>query len=234
MRKVVFLGMLHDKNSTFLEQVFFQNQLGNLVKCGQIVRGIRKNQVEFLSVGIQKTEHVHRVEPQVVHLQLIAHFPDKFGALSLLKFQEDIEHRAWVEGGRKQTAPAQRMYDFVNKKVSESLPSTSYTPGVVSSPLHEWLPNYVTSRLREAFIEVGKKQKGYLTNDALLHAVESRTSSPVRVVRNRETLEHEEIAGLYPCGEGAGYAGGIVSAAMDGENCAEALAEKLTGIKIRS
>ncbi|OJU54477.1 MAG: FAD-binding protein [Bacteroidales bacterium 45-6] len=159
---------------------------------------------------------------------------DKFGALSLLKFQEDIEHRAWVEGGCKQTAPAQRMYDFVNKKVSESLPSTSYTPGVVSSPLHEWLPTYVTSRLREAFIEVGKKQKGYLTNDALLHAVESRTSSPVRVVRNRETLEHEEMAGLYPCGEGAGYAGGIVSAAMDGENCAEALAEKLTGIKIRS
>lgn len=159
---------------------------------------------------------------------------DKFGALSLLKFQEDIEHRAWIEGGCKQTAPAQRMYDFVNKKKSDSLPSTSYTPGVISSALHEWLPAYISSRLREAFLEVGKKQKGYLTNDALLHAVESRTSSPVRVVRNRETLEHEEIMGLFPCGEGAGYAGGIVSAAMDGENCAEALAEKLMGIKIRS
>jgi uncharacterized protein len=159
---------------------------------------------------------------------------DKFGALSLLKFQEEIEHRAWLEGGCKQIAPAQRMCDFVNKKTSDDLPATSYTPGVVSSPLHEWLPPYVSSRLREAFVEVGKKQKGYLTNDALLHAVESRTSSPVRVVRNRETLEHEEISGLFPCGEGAGYAGGIVSAAMDGENCAEALATKLVGVKISS
>ncbi|MFT4073373.1 MAG: FAD-binding protein [Dysgonamonadaceae bacterium] len=152
---------------------------------------------------------------------------DHFGALSLLKFQEELEHQTWLQAGKKQTAPVQRMYDFVNKKQSNSLPTSSYTPGVVSSPLHEWLPPFITSRLREAFVAIGKTYKGYLTNEALLHAVESRTSSPVRIVRNKETLEHEEIAGLFPCGEGAGYAGGIVSAAMDGENCAAALAARL-------
>jgi uncharacterized FAD-dependent dehydrogenase len=152
---------------------------------------------------------------------------DQFGALSLLKFQEDLEHRAWIEGNCQQTAPAQRLYDFLNNKKSNSLPTTSYSPGVVSSSLHEWLPAFITSRLREAFVAVGKTHKGYLTNEALLHAVESRTSSPVRILRDRETMEHVEMKGLFPCGEGAGYAGGIVSAAMDGENCAEALATKL-------
>ncbi|MDR0824117.1 MAG: FAD-binding protein [Prevotella sp.] len=156
-------------------------------------------------------------------------FPEyaKYNELSLLKFVEDLEELAWIHGGKTQVAPAQRMVDFVNGKKSETLPETSYSPGVISSPMHEWMPKFVSSRLQEAFRKTGDNYKGYLTNDAILLAVESRTSSPVRIVRDRETMQHTEIEGLYPCGEGAGYAGGIVSAAMDGERCAEALAEKM-------
>lgn len=155
-------------------------------------------------------------------------FPDydKYGELSLLKLQEDLEHLAWKKGGKSQTAPAQRLCDFIEGRISVDLPASSYSPGVVSSPLHQWLPPFIYRRLREALIEVGKKYRGYFTNDALLHAVESRTSSPVRIVRDKETFEHPQVEGLYPCGEGAGYAGGIVSAAMDGENCANALFNK--------
>ena len=147
--------------------------------------------------------------------------------MALLKFQEDIEEQTWVQGGRTQVAPAQRMYDFVNGKISRDLPKTSYVPGVISSPMHEWMPQFIVSRLQDGFRKLSKNMKGYLTNEALLIAVESRTSSPVRIVRDRDTLEHPEISGLYPCGEGAGYAGGIVSAAMDGERCAEALVQSL-------
>jgi len=156
-------------------------------------------------------------------------FPEyaKYGELALLKFQEDLEEKAWIEGGQKQIAPAQRIYDFINKKESKSLPVTSYAPGIVSSALHNWLPSFITDRLREGLQKIGKTYKGYLTNEAIMLAVESRTSSPVRITRNRETYQHSEIKGLYPCGEGAGYAGGIVSAAMDGERCAEALAYHL-------
>lgn len=158
-------------------------------------------------------------------------FPEyaQYNELSLLKFVEDLEELAWVQGGKTQVAPAQRMYDFVNGRKSTSLPDTSYVPGVVSSPMHEWMPKFITIRMQEAFRKVGKKYKGYLTNDAILLGVESRTSSPVRVLRDRETMEHIEVKGLYPCGEGAGYAGGIVSAAMDGERCAEALARSMQG-----
>jgi len=156
-------------------------------------------------------------------------FPEyaQYKELALLKFQEDFEELAWVHGGKTQIAPAQCLSDFVNNRKSEGLPVTSYAPGVVSSPLHEWMPGFIRIRLQEAFKQVGKKQKGYLTNEALIIGVESRTSSPIRIVRDRTTMEHLEIAGLYPCGEGAGYAGGIVSAAMDGEKCAEALGERL-------
>lgn len=156
-------------------------------------------------------------------------FPEyaKYNELSLLKFVEDLEEQAWIHGGKTQVAPAQRMYDFVNNKKSGSLPDTSYAPGVVSSPMHEWIPKFVSSRLQEAFRKVGNNTKGYLTNDAILIGVESRTSSPVRILRDRETMQHIEIKGLYPCGEGAGYAGGIVSAAMDGERCAEALVNSM-------
>jgi len=154
-------------------------------------------------------------------------FPEyaKYNELSLLKFQEDLEEQAWIQGGKTQVAPAQRMYDFVNSRKSNALPDTSYAPGVISSPMHEWMPRFVSSRLQEGFRKVS--MKGYLTNEALLIGVESRTSSPVRIIRDRETMEHPDISGLYPCGEGAGYAGGIVSAAMDGERCAEALAQRL-------
>lgn len=151
----------------------------------------------------------------------------QYNELALLKFQEDIEEQAWIQGGRTQVAPAQRMYDFVNGRISRDLPKTSYVPGVISSPMHEWMPQFIVSRLQDGFKKLSKNMKGYLTNEALLIAVESRTSSPVRIVRNRDTLEHPEISGLYPCGEGAGYAGGIVSAAMDGERCAEALVQSM-------
>ncbi|MFT3994636.1 MAG: FAD-binding protein [Dysgonomonas sp.] len=152
-------------------------------------------------------------------------FPEyaKYKELALLKFVEDLEEQAWIHGGETQVAPAQRMYDFVNEKKSNSLPDTSYAPGVISSPMHEWMPKFITTRLQEGLRKVGKISKGYLTNEAILLGVESRTSSPVRILRDRETMQHIEIKGLYPCGEGAGYAGGIVSAGMDGERCAEAL-----------
>jgi uncharacterized FAD-dependent dehydrogenase len=136
--------------------------------------------------------------------------------------QQSIEQTACLAGGGTQTAPAQRMVDFVNAKFSSSLPASSYQPGIKSVQLTEVLPAFVSDRLQQAFSAFGKKMRGYLTNEAVLHAVESRTSTPVRIPRDPETLQHVQISGLFPCGEGAGYAGGIVSAAMDGQACAEA------------
>jgi uncharacterized FAD-dependent dehydrogenase len=141
--------------------------------------------------------------------------------LRMLYFQEELEHQAWLNGGMKQTAPAQRMVDFVQKRNSFDLPASSYTPGLVASPLHFWMPEFITSRLREGFRQFDKISRGFLTNDAVMIGVETRTSSPVRILRDKETFQHVDLKGLYPCGEGAGYAGGIVSAAIDGENCAE-------------
>lgn len=148
--------------------------------------------------------------------------------LKMMKFQEEIEQNCWQQGNRKQTAPAQRMVDFVNKKLSFDLPKSSYKPGLISSPLHFWMPEHVVSRLQEGFKKFGKMSRGFLTNDALMIAAETRTSSPVRILREKDTLQHIRIAGLFPCGEGAGYAGGIVSAAMDGEKCADMCAEYLS------
>lgn len=148
--------------------------------------------------------------------------------LKMMKFQEEIEQNCWQQGNRKQTAPAQRMVDFVNKKLSFDLPKSSYKPGLISSPLHFWMPEHVVSRLQEGFKKFGKMSRGFLTNDALMIAAETRTSSPVRILREKDTLQHVRIAGLFPCGEGAGYAGGIVSAAMDGEKCADMCAEYLS------
>lgn len=148
--------------------------------------------------------------------------------LKMMKFQEEIEQNCWQQGNRKQTAPAQRMVDFVNKKLSFDLPKSSYKPGLISSPLHFWMPEHVVSRLQEGFKKFGKMSRGFLTNDALMIAAETRTSSPVRILRKKDTLQHVRIAGLFPCGEGAGYAGGIVSAAMDGEKCADMCAEYLS------
>jgi hypothetical protein len=141
--------------------------------------------------------------------------------LAMMHYQEELERTCWQQGNMKQTAPAQRMADFVNGKLSYDLPRSSYAPGLVSSPLHFWLPKPISSRLQQGFRTFGKQAHGFLTNEAVMIAVETRTSSPVRIVRDNETLQHVQVEGLFPCGEGAGYAGGIVSAGVDGERCAE-------------
>ena len=146
-------------------------------------------------------------------------------ALQVMAFQEELERLCWQQGNMKQTAPSQRMVDFVNGKLSYDLPKSSYAPGLISSPLHFWMPKMISKRLQEGFKVFGRQAHGFLTNEAVLIAVETRTSSPVRIVRDRETLQHVRIQGLFPCGEGAGYAGGIVSAGVDGERCAEAAAK---------
>ena len=143
-----------------------------------------------------------------------------------LDFQKEVEQRCWEAAGRTQRVPAQRMIDFVNGKVSEDFPKTSYQPGIVSVDLHNVLPPLIAKRLQKAFISFGKKMKGYYTNEAVLHAPESRTSSPVSIPRDPDSLQHIDVTGLYPCGEGAGYAGGIISAAIDGMNCVDAIAKK--------
>jgi uncharacterized FAD-dependent dehydrogenase len=141
--------------------------------------------------------------------------------LRIMNFQEELEKNCWQQGNMKQTAPAQRMADFVNNRLSYDLPRSSYAPGLISSPLHFWMPDMITKRLQEGFKYFGKHAHGFLTNEAVMIGVETRTSSPVRILRNTETLMHVRIQGLFPCGEGAGYAGGIVSAGVDGERCAE-------------
>jgi hypothetical protein len=145
--------------------------------------------------------------------------------LRVMRFQEELEKLCWQQGNMKQTAPAQRMADFVNKRLSFDLPKSSYAPGLISSPLHFWLPKMISHRLQEGFKVFGRNAHGFLTNEAVMIAVETRTSSPVRIVRDQDTLQHVRIRGLFPCGEGAGYAGGIVSAGVDGERCAEMCAQ---------
>jgi len=171
----------------------------------------------------------HRNSPfansgMVVELQV----PDfkefsEWGELAGLKYQQQLEKLAFQNGGQGQVAPAQRLSDFVNGKISNQLPPTSYIPGVVSSPIHFWLPEIISSRLREGFKLFGKQMKGYFSREAIVLGVESRTSSPVKIPRDEVTLQHPQVKGLYPCGEGSGYAGGIVSSAMDGERCANAI-----------
>lgn len=154
----------------------------------------------------------------------------QYSPLCMMEYQEQIEYQCWQQGNMKQTAPAQRMADFVNGKLSFDLPKSSYAPGLISSPLHFWMPEAITKRLQSGFKKFGQMSHGFLTNEAVMIGVETRTSSPVRIIRNRETLSHIRINGLYPCGEGAGYAGGIVSAAIDGERCAEAVAESMNNV----
>ncbi|MCP2029143.1 putative FAD-dependent dehydrogenase [Flavobacterium sp. HSC-32F16] len=151
----------------------------------------------------------------------------KFGALAGMEFQKSIEQKAWHLAGETQKVPAQRMIDFTQNKVSADIPKTSYVPGTTSVEMGQVFPGFLSQILREGFKEFGKSMRGYLTNEAILHAPESRTSSPVRIPRDSMTLEHLQIKGLYPCGEGAGYAGGIISAAIDGEKCALMIAESL-------
>ncbi|GGF45049.1 NAD(P)/FAD-dependent oxidoreductase [Echinicola rosea] len=162
-----------------------------------------------------------------VELEDIPSQYQQYGALAAMMFQADVEKAAWKSAGSTQVAPAQRLEDFVNGKISQSLLDTSYQPGLAAVNMAtEVLPPFISARLRQAFKGFGRKMKGYLTNEAQIIGVESRTSSPVRIPRDRETFEHPEVSRFYPCGEGAGYAGGIVSAAMDGERCAEKIMEK--------
>ena len=147
--------------------------------------------------------------------------------LRVMMFQEQLERDCWQQGNRRQTAPAQRMADFVNNRLSYDLPKSSYAPGLISSPLHFWMPKPISHRLQEGFKTFGRMSHGFLTNEATMIGVETRTSSPVRILRDSETLMHIRIQGLFPCGEGAGYAGGIVSAGVDGERCADMCAQWL-------
>ncbi len=153
---------------------------------------------------------------------------DSHHPLAMMHFQEKLEKLCWQQGNRQQTAPAQRMTDFVNGKLSADLPSGSYAPGLTASPLHFWLPPLIAQRLQQAFRKFGAMSRGFLTSEAVMMAVETRTSSPVRILRNRENLQHIRLKGLFPCGEGAGYAGGIVSAGIDGERCAESALQYLS------
>lgn len=148
-------------------------------------------------------------------------------SLCLLHLQEELERQCWLQANRQQTAPAQRMTDFVNGRLSADLNESSYAPGLIASPLHFWMPDFISKRLRDAFRLWGKQKHGFLTSEATVIGLETRTSSPVRILRDGSTLQHIRINGLFPCGEGAGYAGGIVSAGVDGERCAEAVAAQM-------
>lgn len=149
------------------------------------------------------------------------------GVLSMMLLQEELERQCWLQANRLQTAPAQRMTDFVNGRLSADLNASSYAPGLIASPLHFWMPEFISTRLRDAFRLWGKQKHGFLTSEATVIGIETRTSSPVRILRDKETLQHIRLEGLFPCGEGAGYAGGIVSAGVDGERCAEAAVASL-------
>ena len=177
---------------------------------------------------------VVQVEPEDIHSTVLENEEGPTDdTLRVMAYQEQLERLCWQQGNCKQTAPAQRMTDFVKRRLSYDLPKSSYTPGLISSPLHFWMPDEVSNRLRKAFDVFGRQAHGFLTNEAVMIAVETRTSAPVRILRDNESLQHVSVHGLYPCGEGAGYAGGIVSAAIDGERCAECLATELKATATR-
>lgn len=181
-------------------------------------------EVENGERSAQRNEQLLAINPSLSSSQLST---INSQLLPVLYFQEELERQCWLQGGRRQTAPAQRMMDFIHKKLSYDLPESSYAPGLVSSPLHFWMPEFISKRLSLGFQQFGRSSHGFLTNEAVMIGVETRTSSPVRIVRDKETLQHVTVRGLFPCGEGAGYAGGIVSAGVDGERCAEAAANYL-------
>lgn len=181
-------------------------------------------EVENGERSAQRNEQLLAINPSLSSSQLST---INSQLLPVLYFQEELERQCWLQGGRRQTAPAQRMMDFIHKKLSYDLPESSYAPGLVSSPLHFWMPEFISKRLSLGFQQFGRSSHGFLTNEAVMIGVETRTSSPVRIVRDKETLQHVAVRGLFPCGEGAGYAGGIVSAGVDGERCAEAAASYL-------
>lgn len=170
-----------------------------------------------------KRNNPHANSGTVIQINLEDVEGSESNPFALLDFQREIERRAFEAGGGKMVAPAQRMIDFVEGRISKDLPENSYKPGTISTDLTQVLPKFVYEALRGALPIFGKKMKGYYTNEAILVAVESRTSSPIRIPRDKITLQHPEIKGLYPCAEGAGFAGGIISAAIDGMNCADAI-----------
>ncbi len=184
----------------------------------------------FTVDGLQFTDEYSAAKEGLADKSTVNSKPSTVNPLIVMQFQEELEKMCWQQGNMKQTAPAQRMADFVNNKLSYDLPKSSYAPGLISSPLHFWLPKMISKRLQEGFKTFGRQAHGFLTNEATLIAVETRTSSPVRILRDRETLQHIRIQGLFPCGEGAGYAGGIVSAGVDGERCAEAAAQYIMSL----
>lgn len=173
---------------------------------------------------------VVEVRPEDIPAILSDNLSVQDNPLGMMHLQEKLEHLCWMEAGKTQRAPAQRMADFVRSANSTTLPQTSYAPGVTASSLHQWMPQHIARRLQQGFAVFGQRSRGFLTNEAMMIAIETRTSAPVRIVRDGITLQHINYPGLYPCGEGAGYAGGIVSAAIDGERCAEMLAEKYAEI----
>lgn len=158
-----------------------------------------------------------------VRLEDFAHLTAEHGQLAGLRFQQEFEHAARLHGGERQVAPAQRVADFVSGKPSSSLPRTSYVPGITPSKMGEWMPRFIGASLREGIASFGRRMRGFVTNEAAIIGVESRTSTPVRIPRDRDTLAHPDVANLFPAGEGAGYAGGIVSAGLDGERIADAV-----------
>jgi uncharacterized FAD-dependent dehydrogenase len=188
------------------------------------------NQIVVNGMSVAKRNSPFANSGMVVEIRL-EDVPEEFqkhGALAGLHFQQHLEQLAFANnGGKGQTAPAQRLVDFVTGKLSADLPKSSYLPGLISSPLHFWLPESISSRLQKGFMFFNQRMRGFLTNEAVVVGVESRTSSPVRIVRDKETMQHIDVEGLFPCGEGAGYAGGITSSAMDGENVAAKVAEFL-------
>ncbi len=185
-----------------------------------LVVEVERGELEEVESEERMMEELFAINPLLKNSQLST----LNSQLSTLNFQKELERQCWLQGGRRQTAPAQRMVDFTRKKLSYDLPESSYSPGLVSSPLHFWLPEFISKRLALGFQQFGRSSHGFLTNEAVLIGVETRTSSPVRILRDKETLQHVTVRGLFPCGEGAGYAGGIVSAGVDGERCAEAVA----------
>jgi len=178
--------------------------------------------VNGMSPSMRNSKYANSGMVVQINLEDLSNYKE-YGIMAGLKFQEDLEKMAFINGGIGQIAPAQRLEDFVKGKVSNDLPDTSYHPGIVSSPLHMWLPDVIGPRLQKGFKTFDRRMKGFLTNEAVVLGIESRTSSPLRIPRDKLSLQHPQISGLYPAGEGAGYAGGIVSAAVDGQRIADAI-----------
>lgn len=191
--------------------------------AGMVVE-LRSEDVDNPALQVQAEAFERSAESLTEQLMQTCPAEGSVHPLAVMRFQEKLEQICWQQGNMRQTAPSQRMADFTRKKLSYDLPESSYAPGLVSSPLHFWLPPFISERLSKGFQLFGKSSHGFLTNEAAMIAVETRTSSPVRITRDRDTLQHVTVEGLFPCGEGAGYAGGIVSAGVDGERCAEAAA----------